>query len=86
MRNEREFAVDVAVLRVASVLPKANLHPEGIVFDGVALKLRPKPFFGEFIESLRHLETEGLMLRMDGPRGNIWKITDAGRAWLIEHA
>jgi hypothetical protein len=62
------------------------LLPEEVLATAVQLKLRSPGSLTECREVLRQLETDGLVLSLQDPftGGLKWRLTDEGRATLLE--
>lgn len=85
MRTPRQTAIRRSLLTSLSHLPAGYMLPTDLVQKDTARTVPQEPTTSEFEAELRAADTEHLIVGIAGEDATRWKITDAGRAWLVEH-
>lgn len=81
-RTSREHRLDRAV---AMALRDAGSLPEALLIDELGLRVRPAPLRSEATEAIRHADSTGRIVGIQGETGPRYKLTEDGRLWMAEH-
>lgn len=85
MRTPRQTKLRRALLQALAAVPAGYLLPDDLVRAESARLVVPAPTTSELDAEIRAADTERLILGVQGEDSVKWKLTDAGRAWLVEH-
>ncbi len=82
-QRARRGAIRGAILRMLAERPMNGYELIGELEDRTGGRWRPSP--GSVYPTLAALEDEGLIRGIDDEGRKRYELTDAGRAWLVEH-
>jgi len=86
MRDNRQHRIDRAIARTLAQIGDYLLPHESLLDEVSLLIMAPRATRGEIEESIRHHEANGRITGVNGETGTKWKLSDAGRAWWMEHS
>lgn len=84
IRSKRQHTIDRAIVRALASCG-GYLCPEETLQEQVSLSVTPFPTRSEFDDSLRHVDSERLVIDGDTATGKGWKLTAEGKVWAKEN-